>query len=350
MALIDELHISDAQPHVGADAYQRGRYASNVFGVRPSSRAPLNAALCLLNLAAEIRFLAANVGVRVRFASAIVRALQPPALYASFLRKGTGEHSSRRGVRETLCHSPTQYALLSQPVAETRQGVAFSTATSSVLRRRAAFHPINRSRARAVVPAGTAFRSRYAYASCRVRQFSWGRGHSYSRKDSTPWKRPCITNKVRSCERSDPRSEPFVGRARSLRLGQPTENIYLGEIPNATFGRKNCAPPGVCRYRCSSRRPILALAQQLCPDSRQTALSIWRPRSPVTSQGLIKESPLAKWGEVKIVNPVARFPPHFLRVAASSNPAFERTRISVGGLPVMVSVHMRCRARRSTLR
>ena len=32
------------------------------------------------------------------------------------------------------------------------------------------------------------------------------------------------------------------------------------------------------------------------------------------------------------------------------NPAFERTRISVGGLPVMVLVCVRCRARRSTLR
>src|ERR1017187_6179763 len=76
---------------------------------------------------------------------------------------------------------------------------------------------------------------------------------------------------------------------------------------------------GVGRNRCGSRRPRLALAHRLCPDSRQTALLIWRPRSLVTSQRLIKKSPLAKWGEVKIVNPVARFPPDFLRVAASSN-------------------------------
>src|ERR1039457_2811321 len=78
---------------------------------------------------------------------------------------------------------------------------------------------------------------------------------------------------------------------------------------------------GVGRNRCGSRRPRLALAHRLCPDSRQTALLIWRPRSLVTSQRLIKKSPLAKWGEVKIVNPVARFPPDFLRVAASSNMA-----------------------------
>ena len=82
---------------------------------------------------------------------------------------------------------------------------------------------------------------------------------------------------------------------------------------------------GVGRNRCGSRRPRLALAHRLCPDSRQTALLIWRPRSLVTSQRLIKKSPLAKWGEVKIVNPVARFPPDFLRVAASSNPAVKRT-------------------------
>ena len=36
---------ADAQPRVRADAYQHGWYASNVCGVRPSSRAPLNASL-----------------------------------------------------------------------------------------------------------------------------------------------------------------------------------------------------------------------------------------------------------------------------------------------------------------
>ena len=34
-----------AQPCVRADAYQRGRYASNGFGMRAPSRAPLNATL-----------------------------------------------------------------------------------------------------------------------------------------------------------------------------------------------------------------------------------------------------------------------------------------------------------------
>jgi hypothetical protein len=47
--------------------------------------------------------------------------------------------------------------------------------------------------------------------------------------------------------------------------------------------------------------------------------------APRSIDGVIKKSPLAKWGEVKIVNPVARFPPDFLRVAASSNPSLQRT-------------------------
>ena len=38
----------------------------------------------------------------------------------------------------------------------------------------------------------------------------------------------------------------------------------------------------------------------------------------ITSR-LSKKRPLAKSGEVKVVNPVAPFPPHLLRVAASSN-------------------------------
>src|ERR1035437_6896855 len=118
---------------------------------------------------------------------------------------------------------------------------------------------------------------------------------------------------------AQPRSEPFVGRARSLRLGQPTENIYSGKYRMQLLAGKTVLRQGVGRNRCGSRRPPLALAHRLCPDSRQTAMSIWSPRSPVTSQRLIKKIPLAKWGEVKIVNPVARFPPHFLRVAASSN-------------------------------
>jgi hypothetical protein len=36
---------SCAQPRVRADAYQRGRYASNVFGMQAPSHAPLNATL-----------------------------------------------------------------------------------------------------------------------------------------------------------------------------------------------------------------------------------------------------------------------------------------------------------------
>ena len=108
---------------------------------------------------------------------------------------------------------------------------------------------------------------------------------------------------------------------------------------------------GFSRYGCSNRRPLLALTHRLCPDSRQTALSNCRHYSPVNRRGrirlhgqrpiqlamgaksaavlgglqrkitsrLIKKRPLAKRGEAKVVNPVARIPPNLLRVAASSN-------------------------------
>jgi hypothetical protein len=114
---------------------------------------------------------------------------------------------------------------------------------------------------------------------------------------------------------------------------------------------------GFSRYRCSNRRPLLALTHRLCPDSRQTAQSNCRHYCPVNRHGrmrlhgqrsiqlamgaksvvvlgglqckitsrLIKKRPLAKRDQAKVVNPVARFPPDLLRVAASSNQPIERT-------------------------
>ena len=58
----------------------------------------------------------------------------------------------------------------------------------------------------------------------------------------------------------------------------------------------------------------------------QTALFNGRLRSPVARQRLINKSLVANWCEAKIVNPVARFPPLFLREAASSNMRLQGTR------------------------
>ena len=114
---------------------------------------------------------------------------------------------------------------------------------------------------------------------------------------------------------------------------------------------------GFSRYRCSNRRSLLALTHRLCADLRQTALSNCGHYSPVNRRGrmrlhgqrsiqlamgsksavalgdlqrkitsrLIEKRPLAKSGEGKVVNPVARFPPNLLRVAASSNPSLQPT-------------------------
>ena len=131
---------------------------------------------------------------------------------------------------------------------------------------------------------------------------------------------------------------------------------------------KTALRQGFSRYRCSNRRSLLALTHRLCPDLRQTALSNCRHYSPVNRRGrirlhgqrsiqlamatksavvlgglqrkitsrLIKKRPLAKRGEAKVVNPVARIPPNLLRVAASSNyllnplhPSFARIAIGV---------------------
>ena len=117
------------------------------------------------------------------------------------------------------------------------------------------------------------------------------------------------------------------------------------------LGGKTVLRQGFSRYRCSNRRPLLALTHRLRLNSRQTALSNCRYYSPVNRHGrmrshgqrsiqlamatksavvlgglqrkitsrLIKKRPVAKRGEAKVVNPVARFPPNLLRVATSSN-------------------------------
>jgi len=132
---------------------------------------------------------------------------------------------------------------------------------------------------------------------------------------------------------------------------------------------KTALRQGFSRYRCSNRRPLLALTHRLCPDLRQTSLSNCRHYSPVNrgermrlhgqrsiqlamgaksavilgdvqrkiTSRLIKKRPIAKRGEAKVVNPVARFPPNLLRVAASSNYALQRTRPSRSGWNPRVS-------------
>ena len=79
---------------------------------------------------------------------------------------------------------------------------------------------------------------------------------------------------------------------------------------------------GLGRNHCGSRRPLLAMTYRLCPHSSHGARSIGRPRSPAKSQRLIRIRPHAKSGAAERVNR-APFPPHFLRVAASSNPSIE---------------------------
>ena len=91
------------------------------------------------------------------------------------------------------------------------------------------------------------------------------------------------------------------------------------------FEGKLCSARELGRNRCGSRRRLLALTYRLCPHSSHGAQSVWRPRSPAKSQRLIRIRPHAKSGAAERVNRCAPFPPHFLRVAASSNPAFERT-------------------------
>ena len=78
------------------------------------------------------------------------------------------------------------------------------------------------------------------------------------------------------------------------------------------------------RYRCSIRSQRMPLAIRLSPDSRQSAMSNWRQHSPDTSRPLAKNRLLAKRSKAKFVNPLARFPLHLLRAAASSNHSFNR--------------------------
>ena len=76
------------------------------------------------------------------------------------------------------------------------------------------------------------------------------------------------------------------------------------------------------RNRCGSRHHRTALAQRLCPDLSQDSLSILRRFPCDTLQRLMNQPSLPHRGEATLVNPFARHPLPFLRVAASSNPAF----------------------------
>ena len=99
----------------------------------------------------------------------------------------------------------------------------------------------------------------------------------------------------------------------------------LGKYRMQLFEGKRCSARELGRNRCGSRHPLLALTYRLCPHSSHRSRSIWRPRSPAKSQRLIRIRPHAKSGAAERVNRSAPFPPHFLRVAASSNPSFQRT-------------------------
>ena len=94
---------------------------------------------------------------------------------------------------------------------------------------------------------------------------------------------------------------------------------------------------GLGRNRCGSRRPLLALTCRLCPHSSHGSRSIGRPRSPAKSQRLIRIRPHAKSGAAERVNR-APFPPHFLRVAASSNPSVEP---AASGLRPPAAAHLK---------
>ena len=99
----------------------------------------------------------------------------------------------------------------------------------------------------------------------------------------------------------------------------------LGKYRMPLFEGKLCSARDLAETVAVVGTLILALTYRLCPHSSHGSRSIWRPRSPAKSQRLVRIRAHAKSGAAERVNRSAPFPPHFLRVAASSNPSFQRT-------------------------
>ena len=106
----------------------------------------------------------------------------------------------------------------------------------------------------------------------------------------------------------------------SLKYGLSPLKIYILGIFRMEKQKKTVPCQWLDRNRCSIRRQRFPLAIRLTPDSRQSAMSNWRPHSPDTSRLLAKNRLLAKRSKAKVVNPLPRFPLHLLRAAASCNP------------------------------